>query len=118
MKDTNTLNITQSMQLLYPVMYNRLDKIASISAGKIPQFVKNFFVTLIQFCLDFFEKCPERFEEDYIERRGGEVKSEWFPNMPLLREKANYKVNDRTSLSDKEVMEYGCEKIFKDDIKI
>ena len=74
-------------------------------------------MTLIQFSLDFFENCPERFEEDYIERTGGEVKSEWFPNMPLLREKANYKANDRTSLSDKEVMEHGCEKIFKDDMK-
>ena len=37
--------------------------------------------------------------------------------MPLLREKANYKTNDRTPLSDMKVIEYGYEKTLKEDRK-
>jgi len=54
MMDHETISIKQEMQCKYPVMYKRLENIASANLGKIPVFVKEFYGKVIDFCMNFF----------------------------------------------------------------
>ena len=81
------------------------ENIASINSGEISNFVKVFYGKLIDFFLDFFENCPTRSNEDY-QARAGEIKSDWVPNFPLLRELQKYEADKRNSNLDSEALEF------------
>ena len=75
----------------------------SISSGKLPEFVKKFYVKVIEFCLEYCESIPVGQPTDYRPRQGGEIKAEVFPNFPLLAEKNRYKADEKGSRKDDDV---------------
>ena len=111
MKDKETVKLKQLMQVQYPVMFLRLEKISQLNEGNIPAYVKYFYVKLIQFTIDFYRSCPMREEGDYI-RRTGEIKGEWMPNFVLKRERAKYQADERSSVADQEALSGACLKDF------
>ena len=55
--------------------------------GKLPRSIRKIYISIIEFSIFFYESCPTRSIDYYIKRTGGEIKSEWFPNMPLRQQK-------------------------------
>ena len=82
------------------------------SDGKLPNFVKKYFVEILKFCMQYCDSLPVRQDSDYLQRIGGEIKAEVFPNFPLLKEKNKYKADEKGSKKDSDVWEGLCSKLF------
>ena len=89
MCDPENLHLKQEIFRTFPLIYKRLDNISRMvrSDGKLPNFVKKYFVEILKFCMQYCDSLPVRQDSDYLQRIGGEIKAEVFPNFPLLKEK-------------------------------
>ena len=118
MKDKSTLQLKHKMSLKCPLMYSRLDKISNMEGanGILPRYVKQLYVDILTFCLQYYNKCPDRQNTDYSPRVTGESKSLFFPNLPLIRQKARYEADTKESTLDKEATA-GCVKLFSESKK-
>ena len=118
MKDKDTLSLKQRMSLKCPLMYHRLDQISNMEGaqGSLPSYVKKMYVEILTFCLDYYNKCPDRQITDYSSRITGESKSLFFPNLPLIRQKARYEADSKGSSFDKDATA-GCVKLFSESKK-
>ena len=69
-------------------------------------------MALALFCIDTFRKMPTRMESDYKKRTTGEIHLEWFPNFPILYERARYEADERNSVIDNDALKNACNKDF------
>ena len=83
-----------------------------LADGKLPKFVKTYFVKVLEFCIAYCDSLPVRNYSDYLQREGGEIKAEVFPNFPLLNEKNKYKADEKGSKKDIDVWDGLCSKLF------
>ena len=81
--------------------------------GKLPMPIRKKYIAIIEFSISYYESCPERSIDDYIKRTGRDIKSEWFPNMPLRQQKAVYFANIQGNAKDyQEMMDEAYNKLF------
>lgn len=68
---------------------------------------------MIDFVLNFYEKCPERSNSDYTKRTTGEIPSQYFPHFPLIFERPKYTADNSTGENDDL-----CTKLFPEHVKL
>ena len=79
----------------------------TLSDGRIPQSIKNLCGEIIKFTLDFYNSLEVREREhDYSRRQDGEIKSEVFPQFPVLFDRPKYEANQRSSKKGKDAPNY------------
>ena len=109
------LDLKHQMFKKYPLLYKRLDSIGQmmLSHGKIPKSVKNFILSLIDFCLSYYSSLVVRKSTDYKNMKKDEdVKSECFPLWDIKRKRARYQADQRASKKDIESWDELCSKLF------
>ena len=111
MIEKETVDLREKIRDIYPLIYRRLNTISRMPAsrGKLPNFVKTFYIGVIEFCLDYKDKCSVRNTTDYDLRTQGEMKSQFYPNMPLIKER--YELDNRSN-GEKDNLDSGCNKLF------
>ena len=65
---------------------------------------------MVEHIVDCFNSAPPHDPANYIERKGGELSTQFYPNFPILRERAVYSKN--CLAEDSSSTEDSCEKIF------
>ena len=115
-----SLNLKQELFKTFPLIYKRLDNVSRmpLNEGRIPEFVKSFYVKVLQFCKEYCDSLPVRDKSDYSQRNGEEIKTEMFPSFPLLREKNRYKADERGSRKDSDVWNGLCNKLFPENSQL
>ena len=79
----------KNMREKYPV----ITKIVSLLAdddGKLEKPTAEFILSLVKHTLGVYRSTPIRSDQDYNKRTDGELDSQFFPNFPMLMQKANY----------------------------
>ena len=73
-------------------------------------FLRLFLLALVEHISQVFHRAPSPTQDDYISRTSGEVPSQIFPNIPILKERAIYEKNCHNQ--DKRALKDSCEKDF------
>ena len=73
-------------------------------------FLRLFLLALVEHISQVFHRAPSPTQDDYILRTSGEVPSQIFPNIPILKERAIYEKNCHNQ--DKRALKDSCEKDF------
>ena len=80
-KSTAEMKQLGEVQNKYPVWVKIL---STISNGKeINEAMAEFLIAIIEHTEDVYEFSPRRNLEDYNDREGGEIGSQFYPNFPL-----------------------------------
>ena len=113
--DQSTIELKNQCIKRYPVLFDRLLSASNmtLSNGRIPQTIKKLYGEIIKFTLDFYNSLEVREREhDYSRRQDGEIKSEVFPQFPVLFDRPKYEADQRSSKKDKDAWESLCSKLF------
>ena len=78
--------------------------------------VRNLFLGLISHTLAFWESVPKKCNESWVERRSGEILTQFFPNFPILYERAKF--TRECKKQDEQAWDELCEKSFPDHVKM
>ena len=75
--DTENFALKQNIMRIAPLMISRLEKIGKMTGahGKLPISIRKIYIAIIEFSISYYESCPERSIDDYINRTGREIKS-------------------------------------------
>ena len=117
MTDPDSLKLKQEMYNTFPLLYSRLESVSKFNKGQLPKSIRSLYSKVFEFCLNFISEMPKRTEADYSPR-SLEIKTEVFPNFPILREKNKYKADIRNNRKEKEVSEDLCSKLFPETAKL
>ena len=90
----------------YPVWAKIMSSLTNSS--KINSAMAEFLVSIIEHTENLYESSPTRNNDDYCDRKGGEIISQHFPNFPLVKERAFYE--KKCNVEDERSLKYMCEK--------
>ena len=70
MCNQDSLELKHQLFKTYPLIYKRLENISRmvLADGKLPKFVKTYFVKVLEFCIAYCDSLPVRNYSDYLQR--------------------------------------------------
>ena len=92
----------------YPVWGKIMTSLTS--SGEINGAMAEFLVSIIEHTENLYKSTATRNNDDYYDRKGGEIGSQHFPNFPLVKERACYE--KQCMVEDKRSLKFMCEKNF------
>ena len=107
--------IVTKLHKKYPIVVGILGSFCKTSEN-LPKSISDIFLGLISLIEGFWESISKNNAEHWVKRETGEIVSQFYPNFPLLYDRAKYD-NDCKVQDDRAWLDL-CEKSFPDHVKL
>ena len=108
-RGTDNLHIHQNMKSKYPIIANIIINLAN-NSGHLEKPEAELILAIVNHTKQVYNSALKRNPSNYYKRTVGELDSQVFPNMPLLKERAKYDKTCKTE--DSRAWKKLCEKTF------